>query len=152
MKYLVWLLNADLLISLQIRSQEWLHASATVPFAGVPVCFHISSFSYTKACLLNVLKNIHIASFILSICLIYLSFLLMIFFLFQFQCFLHGKFWKYQYWHTLKYWTDKINRKSKSWTQFERWSFKNVEKHVQDPWEESKFSWVYDLKCWNWLL
>lgn len=55
------------MISLQIRSQEWLHSSATVPFAGVPVCFHISSFSYTKACLLNVLKNIHIASFILSV-------------------------------------------------------------------------------------
>lgn len=62
---------------------------------------------------------------------------------FWFQYFLHDKFWKHQCWHTWSYATDETDRKSKTWTQSERWSFKDVEKHVQISWEESEFLWVF---------
>lgn len=68
-----------------------------------------------------------------------------------FQYFLCGKFWNHQCWHTWSYAADKIGRKSKTWTQSERWSFKNVEKHFRSHGKRVN-SHGFPWKCWNCIL
>lgn len=126
----------------------------TPHFHCCPVCRCACVFSH---CIFFIYRRVHIDSapktYILFHYIFFLPLLMRIFFLFHFNFNIFFMVNSENTVLTLSCATvDKINRKSKSWTQFERWSFKNVEKHVQTLWEKSKFLWVYELKCWNWLL